>query len=114
MIKDVMFNRAHALQDQDRRTAGADQEWVSVWITRHSDIGLEFLHRRCCWPYVAFEEIDSPRSNGANNGHRRNSLQSTPPRAGTLGNLRQGPQRSVEPPPVWKQVGNFRVKDDNV
>jgi hypothetical protein len=25
-------------------------------ITRYSDIGLEFLHRRCCWPEVALGE----------------------------------------------------------
>ena len=25
--------------------------------TRYSDIGLELLHRRCCWPGVAFWEV---------------------------------------------------------
>src|ERR1035437_5938141 len=29
----------------------------SVRITRDSDIGLEFLRRRCCWPEVALWEI---------------------------------------------------------
>ena len=42
------------------------------------------------------------------------SMRSTPSGAGTLGNLRQGPQCSVDRRRVRKQVGNFGVKDNNV
>ena len=41
-------------------------------------------------------------------------MRSTPSGAGTLGNLRQGPQCSVDRRSVRKQVGNFGVKDNNV
>jgi hypothetical protein len=41
-------------------------------------------------------------------------MRSAPPGAGTLGNLRQGPQRSVDRRRVRKQVGNFGVKDNHV
>ena len=38
------------------RTSGPLTE-DSERVTRHSDIGLEFLHRWCCWPEVAFWEM---------------------------------------------------------
>jgi hypothetical protein len=68
-------------------------------------------------PEVPFEEIDSPRSKGRSYWHlsiASSSMRSAPPGAGTLGNLRQGPQRGVDRRRVRKQVGNFGVKDNHV
>jgi hypothetical protein len=62
-----------------------------------------------------FREIDSAQ-------HKRpdlrttasNSMRSAPSGAGTFGDLRQGPQGSVDRRRIRKQVGNFGVEDNNV
>ena len=65
-------------------------------------------------PQGSLASIREPELQGECISASSSSMRSTPPGAGAPGNLRQGPQRSVDRGRVRKQVGNFGVKDNHV